>query len=187
MIRWLFEVKWDGFRAIARSMPEGNVTLTCATDSICSNASRNSSRSCGFRSLPVVSTARSARSTKQADLVSGAATSRHERGAEGPAPLTFVAFDVLYADGRDLRALPLEERKTKLEKTDRARSRRAVSKHIIGRGKDSRARATRRLEGIIASGADSPYRMSRSRDWFKFKAKHEEEFVIALDGAEKAA
>ncbi len=53
------------------------------------------------------------------------------------------------------------------------------SKHIVGRGKEFFALAQREsLEGIIAKRRDSPYRTARSRDWFKIKAKHEEEFVI---------
>jgi bifunctional non-homologous end joining protein LigD len=53
------------------------------------------------------------------------------------------------------------------------------SKHIIGRGIDFFALAKReQLEGIVGKRRDSPYRTTRSRDWFKIKAKHEEEFVI---------
>jgi bifunctional non-homologous end joining protein LigD len=95
------------------------------------------------------------------------------------APLTFVAFDLLYADGRDLRALPLEERKAKLEKLIVPHHDVMYSKHIVGRGKEFFELAQHEsLEGIIAKRRDSPYRMARSRDWFKMKAKHEEEFVI---------
>jgi bifunctional non-homologous end joining protein LigD len=94
-------------------------------------------------------------------------------------PLTFVAFDLLYADGRDLRALPLEERKAKLEQLIVPGHDVMYSKHIIGSGKEFFELAQREgLEGIIGKRRDSPYRMSRSRDWFKVKAKHEEEFVI---------
>jgi bifunctional non-homologous end joining protein LigD len=94
-------------------------------------------------------------------------------------PLTFVAFDLLYADGRDLRALPLDERKAKLEALIVPDRGVLYSKHIVGRGKDFFALAQHEsLEGIIAKRRDSPYRMSRSREWLKIKAKNEEEFVI---------
>src|SRR6202020_468222 len=81
--------------------------------------------------------------------------------------------------GRDLRDVPLEERKTKLEALIVPGHAVMYSKHIIGEGKAFFALAQREgLEGIIGKRRDSPYRMSRSRDWFKMKAKHEEEFVI---------
>jgi bifunctional non-homologous end joining protein LigD len=98
---------------------------------------------------------------------------------KGRPPLTYIAFDLLYADGRDLRSLPLEERKTRLEKLIVPEHDVLYSKHIIGRGKEFFALAVReQLEGIIGKRRDSPYRSSRSRDWFKIKAKHEEEFVV---------
>jgi bifunctional non-homologous end joining protein LigD len=133
-----------------------------------------------FRSLPV--------------LVDGEICALDERGRSsfqalqhadtpgrggGSTPLTYVAFDLLYADGRDLRALPLEERKAKLEALIVPGHGVLYSKHIIGRGVEFFELARREgLEGVIAKRRDSPYRMARSRDWFKIKAKHEEEFVI---------
>jgi bifunctional non-homologous end joining protein LigD len=94
-------------------------------------------------------------------------------------PLTYVAFDLLYADGRDLRSLPLEERKAKLEALIVPERGVLYSKHIVGRGKSFFELAQREgLEGVMAKRRDSPYRATRSRDWFKIKAKHEEEFVI---------
>jgi len=178
---WLFEVKWDGFRAIASIDAEGNVTLTSRNGlDLLKRFKELESIGAAFRSLPVVVDGEicaldeqgrsSFQALQQVDM--------NVRG-KGRPPLTFVAFDVLYADGRDLRALPLEERKTKLEKLIVPDRGVLYSKHIIGRGKDFFALAQREgLEGIIAKRRDSPYRMSRSRDWFKFKAKHEEEFVI---------
>ena len=54
-------------------------------------------------------------------------------------------------------------------------------KVVVGLRGDSKSRPEAQregLEGIIGKRRDSPYRMARSRDWFKMKAKHEEEFVI---------
>ena len=93
--------------------------------------------------------------------------------------MTYVAFDLLYADGRDLRALPLEERKAQLEALIVPDRGVLYSKHIVGRGKEFFALAQReQLEGIMAKRRDSPYRTARSRDWVKIKAKHEQEFVV---------
>jgi bifunctional non-homologous end joining protein LigD len=178
---WLFEVKWDGFRAIASIDAKGVVSLTSRNGlDLLRRFKELGSIGAAFRSLPVIvdgeicaldAAGRSSfQALQQIDMVA--------RG-KSRVPLTFVAFDLLYADGRDLRALPLEERKTKLEKLIVPGHDVLYSKHIVGRGKDFFDLARREsLEGIIGKRRDSPYRMSRSRDWFKMKAKHEEEFVI---------
>jgi bifunctional non-homologous end joining protein LigD len=178
---WLFEVKWDGYRAIAIVAADGTLALTSRNGlDLLKRFKDIGAIGAAFRSLPVIvdgevcaidAAGRSSfQALQQADIaVRGTAR----------APLTYVAFDLLYADGRDLRELPLEERKARLEKLIVPDRGVMYSKHIIGRGKDFFALAQREsLEGIIAKRRDSPYRMARSRDWFKIKAKHEEEFVI---------
>ena len=179
---WLFEVKWDGYRAIASIDAQGAVTLTSRNGlDLLKRFKELASIGAAFRSLPAIvdgeicaldAQGRSSfQALQQVDV--------RARGTGNRAPLTFVAFDLLYADGRDLRALPLEERKTKLEGLIVPDRGVLYSKHIIGRGKEFFALAQREsLEGIVGKRRDSPYRMSRSRDWFKIKAKHEEEFVI---------
>jgi bifunctional non-homologous end joining protein LigD len=93
--------------------------------------------------------------------------------------LTYVAFDLLYADGRDLRALPLEERKAKLAALIVADRGVLYSQHIERTGTAFFELAKREgLEGIMAKRRDSPYRATRSREWVKIKAKHEQEFVV---------
>jgi bifunctional non-homologous end joining protein LigD len=178
---WLFEVKWDGFRAIASIDEKGAVTLTSRNGlDLLRRFKELDAIGAAFRSLPAIvdgeicaldAEGRSSfQALQQIDMVA--------RG-KSRAPLTFVAFDLLYADGRDLRAVPLEERKAKLESLIVPDHGVLYSKHIVGRGKDFFALAQHEgLEGIIGKRRDSPYRMSRSRDWFKLKAKHEEEFVI---------
>jgi bifunctional non-homologous end joining protein LigD len=178
---WLFEVKWDGYRAIATVEADGTLTLTSRNGlDLLKRFKDLGSISGAFRSLPVVvdgeicaidAEGRSSfQALQQADIA--------VRG-KGRTPLTYVAFDLLYADGRDLRSLPLEERKARLEKLIVPDRGVMYSKHIVGRGKEFFELAQREsLEGIIGKRRDSPYRAGRSRDWFKIKAKHEEEFVI---------
>jgi bifunctional non-homologous end joining protein LigD len=178
---WLYEVKWDGYRAIATIAANGAVTLTSRNGlDLLRRFKELASMGAAFRSLPAIvdgeicaldAQGRSSfQALQQVDIP--------VRG-KSRTPLTYVAFDLLYADGRDLRALPLEERKAKLEALIVPGHDVLYSKHIIGRGTEFFELAQREsLEGIIAKRRDSPYRMSRSRDWFKIKAKHEEEFVI---------
>jgi bifunctional non-homologous end joining protein LigD len=178
---WLFEVKWDGYRAIATVEADGTLALASRNGLDLLKRFRDiGTIGAAFRSLPVVvdgeicaidENGRSSfQALQQADAV---------RQGKTRTPLTYVAFDLLYADGRDLRALPLEERKARLEKLIVPDRGVMYSKHIVAHGKAFFDLAQREsLEGIIAKRRDSPYRMARSRDWFKIKAKHEEEFVI---------
>jgi bifunctional non-homologous end joining protein LigD len=179
---WLFELKWDGFRALASIDADGTVALTSRNGlDLLKRFKDLASIGTAFRSLPALvdgeicaldAQGRSSfQALQQIDM--------HARG-KGRTPLTYVAFDLLYADGRDLRLLPLEERKTKLEALIVPGRGVLYSKHILGKGTELFALAQREgLEGIIGKRRDSPYRAARSRDWFKIKAKHEEEFVIA--------
>jgi bifunctional non-homologous end joining protein LigD len=181
---WLFEVKWDGYRAIASIDAEGKVALTSRNGlDLLKRFHELSSIGAAFRSLPVIVDGEicaldaAGRSSFQALQQVDVAARVTKNGSR--TPLTFVAFDLLYADGRDLRALPLEERKARLEELIVPGHAVLYSKHIIGEGKAFFTLAQREgLEGIIGKRRDSPYRMARSRDWFKMKAKHEEEFVI---------
>ena len=128
-----------------------------------------------FASLPVV---------VDGEIVSLDAEGRSEfqrlqESQKKPAGLTYVAFDLLYADGTDLRSKPLEERKALLERLIRERRLVLYSKHIVGKGKALYDVAQKqRLEGIIGKKRDSTYQERRSRDWVKIKTGHEQEFVV---------
>jgi len=96
--------------------------------------------------------------------------------------MAFVVFDILHLDGRDLRPLPLLERKTILEKVLAqlpVRSPVQFSSGVTGQGARSfRLACKRHLEGIVSKRANGPYRSGRSSDWLKAKCKLRQEFVI---------
>jgi bifunctional non-homologous end joining protein LigD len=85
--------------------------------------------------------------------------------------LTVYAFDLLHRDGRDLRPLPLTERRRRLERL-LARSR-VPCLHLVEafeNGEQLLAAAVRHgLEGVGSKRKASPYRSGRSRDWLKIK------------------
>jgi bifunctional non-homologous end joining protein LigD len=94
-------------------------------------------------------------------------------------PVYFYLFDVLWADGRDVRELPLRERKQLLRRlltfgtpvrytTHRVRNGEAYYGYACAHG----------WEGLVVKRADSPYRPGRSKDWLKFKCQAGQEFVI---------
>jgi bifunctional non-homologous end joining protein LigD len=173
---WLFELKWDGYRAIATVAADGTVTLASRTGKdLLRQFAELGDLAQAFRSLPVIVDGEicvldaEGRSSFQA-------LQMHD---ETKAPVTFVAFDALYADGRDLRDEPIETRKERLEALIVPGRRVMYSKHIAGAGLDLfRFAQEHGLEGIVGKRTGSPYRSTRSRAWIKIKAIRRQEFVI---------
>jgi ATP-dependent DNA ligase len=89
----------------------------------------------------------------------------------------FVAFDLLYADGRPILAEPLVTRRERLAQLVAAidHPRLVLSDGVAGRGVEYFAAATARgLEGIMAKRLASRYEPgARTGDWLKIKQKHE--------------
>jgi bifunctional non-homologous end joining protein LigD len=95
--------------------------------------------------------------------------------------LVFYAFDLPYADGHDLRALPLVERRELLRKvvegapTDRVR----FSEAFEARPADLVSSACKLgFEGVIGKLKTGGYASRRSAEWIKLKCTHRQEFVI---------
>jgi bifunctional non-homologous end joining protein LigD len=94
-------------------------------------------------------------------------------------PVTLFLFDLLYLDGFDLRGVSLEERKRLLSAivtpTDRIR----FSDHFAANGAAMlEAARAHGIEGILAKRRDSKYEPRRSRDWVKIKVVTTGDFVI---------
>jgi bifunctional non-homologous end joining protein LigD len=94
-------------------------------------------------------------------------------------PVYYYLFDLLYADGRDIRPLPLTERKKLLAGAVTFRD---PLRCTEDRARDGEAFFTQACrdgwEGLIAKRASAPYLGGRSRDWLKFKCENAQEFVI---------
>ena len=94
-------------------------------------------------------------------------------------PVWFYIFDVLWADGRDVRPRPLRERKGILQDLLTFADPLRFTEHIDTDGEAYfRQACASGWEGVIAKRADAPYRAGRSRDWLKFKCESGQEFVI---------
>jgi bifunctional non-homologous end joining protein LigD len=94
--------------------------------------------------------------------------------------LVFFAFDRLFADGEDLRGLPLAERKARLlqDLHDAPANIRYVD-HFVTAGAAVLESACRmHLEGIISKQLDAPYQSGRSESWVKSKCRQGHEVVI---------
>jgi bifunctional non-homologous end joining protein LigD len=94
-------------------------------------------------------------------------------------PVKYFIFDVMYADGQDLRRRPLAERKQVLQGLLDYGDELRFTEHRTGDGQGYFAEACRQgWEGLIAKVADAPYRSGRTKDWLKFKCESGQEFVI---------
>jgi bifunctional non-homologous end joining protein LigD len=94
-------------------------------------------------------------------------------------PVYLYLFDVLWTDGRDIRPLPLRERKRILRGLLSFRDPLRFTDHRDADGEAYwREACGRGWEGIIGKRGESPYRAGRTRDWLKFKCENEQEFVI---------
>jgi bifunctional non-homologous end joining protein LigD len=99
------------------------------------------------------------------------------------AGLVYFVFDLLFLEGRDLRGLPLTERKARLEQLLKQRlrdsSRTRHVEHYESSGKEMLDAACRMgLEGVISKRADAPYKSGRGNDWTKAKCRGGQEVVI---------
>ena len=99
-------------------------------------------------------------------------------GGEG-AELYLYVFDVLFADGRDVRSLPLEERRAVLERLLRWNDPLRMTEQVTGDGAALLEGACADgWEGLIAKRLGTPYVSVRSRDWLKLKCTRAQELVI---------
>jgi bifunctional non-homologous end joining protein LigD len=173
---WLFEIKWDGYRAICTVDENGKLSLHSRNGG---DLLRRFPQMAGlarvWKSVPIevdgeiVWLDKHGRSNFQA----------LQEAAKTEVPLHYVAFDLIYADGRDVRGEPLEERKELLQRLIADDALVIYSKHIVGAGKKLFEQVSRRgLEGIIAKRRDSLYQAKRTREWLKIKAHFEQEVVI---------
>jgi bifunctional non-homologous end joining protein LigD len=174
---WLFEVKWDGYRAIAKVFG-GEATLT----------SRNGN-DLTARFLNVAKEVAKAVKTPAAvldgevcalDEAGRSSFSAMQQGKAGT-PLVYYVYDLLEVEGEPLVDLPLVERRKRLEKLLDKRNRCVRLSEAFDDGAALLEAAEQQgLEGILAKRLDSRYiQGKRTRDWLKIKTHGEQEFVIA--------
>jgi bifunctional non-homologous end joining protein LigD len=175
---WVHEIKLDGYRVLAR-IERGRVRLL----------TRN--RQDWTERFPAVAEAAAKLPVKEAlldgEIValdrSGVSSFQAlQQGAEetGGWSLAYVAFDLLFLDGRDLRGEPLVERKKALARLLRGRrGRLRYSEHFDAPGAEVHQRACRmHLEGIVSKRKQAPYVAGRGQAWLKVKCVARQEFVI---------
>jgi bifunctional non-homologous end joining protein LigD len=174
---WAFELKWDGYRALALVTPEGTELR-----------SRNRRGRDITASYPDLADLRRQVMCEEA-VLDGEIVVLGPDGRpsfaelqNGRGPFTYMAFDLLYADGEWLVDRPWSERRARLRDaiSPEAPPRVMVSDHVVGRGRDLYAAALERgLEGIMAKRLDSPYVPDRrGQEWRKVKIRPEMTTVV---------
>ncbi|HKX16872.1 MAG TPA: non-homologous end-joining DNA ligase [bacterium] len=169
---WVYEEKYDGYRILAYK--EGSrVRLLSRNDNDRTEAFDDVARA--VRELPGC-----------ALLLDGEVAAFDRRGVsrfqllqQGAGHRSYMVFDCLYQDGRDLRTAPLPIRRAAVEAVVGTRgvvrrARRLASNGLAAYG----AAKGRGFEGIIAKDSSAPYVEGRSNKWLKVKIRKEDEFVI---------
>ena len=175
---WLHEIKFDGYRIQMRIL-DGEVTL------------KTRKGLDWTAKYPAI--ARAAGKLPDA-IIDGEICALDENGApdfaalqaalsEGSTDaLVYFAFDLLFEGGEDLRALPLADRKSRLQRflTDAGEDARLRFVEHFETGGEAVLRSACRLslEGIVSKRADAPYSSGRTETWAKSKCRAGHEVVI---------
>lgn len=172
---WLFEIKWDGYRAISYIQNQ-NVTL----------CSRNNKP---FENFPEI--IESLKLLPFDAVLDGEIVALDKNGKAdfqllqnylrtGKGILVYYVFDVLFFKDFDLMNFPLVERKKFLKEILPDLPNLRISEHIEKQGRALFETMKKNgIEGIMAKKIPSPYRPGeRTGDWLKIKTHNEQEAVI---------
>jgi len=173
---WVHEIKLDGYRLLLR-IERGQARLL----------TRN--RLDWTDRFPAVAEAAAGLRVKEAlldgeivvfDAAGISSFQGLQQAGESGSSLTYVAFDLLFLDGRDLRGESLLVRKKALARLLASRrGRLRYSEHFDAPGQEVYERACRMsLEGIISKQKLAPYTSGRGQTWLKIKCTSRQEFVI---------
>ena len=183
---WVFEIKWDGYRAVAfivngkaRLVSRNQNDLTARYPELKDMAQLIPAKTAILDGEVVALDEDGKASFSLMQQRTGFRPGGRRAAGNADVPVLYYAFDLLYLDGYDWRRVPLEERKSKLAsllaKDDVVR----YSDHYPEHGNALFEMARQKgLEGIVAKKRASFYEERRSRDWLKIKIRHRLECVI---------
>jgi bifunctional non-homologous end joining protein LigD len=174
---WLYEMKWDGYRAVSY--------INNGTVNICSRNNKSFNK----KYYPLHDELMTWNINA---VVDGEIVVVNEEGipdfsnlqlwrSEDDGQLLYYLFDILWLDGRSVMHLPLEERKKLLKAIAPSNSPHIrVSESIEDSGKEAFAHAqSLHLEGVMAKKAGSIYTVGkRTKDWLKIKTEKQQELII---------
>jgi bifunctional non-homologous end joining protein LigD len=187
---WLHEIKFDGYRALAR-IERGKVEMRSRNDKdwtepyrvLVDELAKLPVENAMLDGEVVVRLPDGTTSFEELRRVLGSDDMKDEHRGTADSRLAYYVFDLLYLNGFDLLDTPIEERRHLLERLfahGDGGGRIRYSEHIPGDGPAVLAEACRMgLEGVVSKRATTRYRPgARGADWVKSKCRHEQEFVI---------
>lgn len=173
---WLFEIKWDGYRAVAeihadevRLYSRNQVSFLEDFPPVVEDLKRIGAEMVLDGEIVAVDSNGRARMRLLRDYL---------RSRQGR--LVYYVFDLLYLDGRDLTGLPLARRRAILKQILPDLPHLRISDGIEEQGEALFASVIEAgVEGIIAKDLNSPYLQGgRGTTWRKVKARAKQDFVI---------
>jgi bifunctional non-homologous end joining protein LigD len=184
--QWLYEIKWDGIRALCL-VRNGKLQIQSRRGNRCEDQYPE------LAGLPSEVNAKTVWLDGEICVLDENGRARFEliqpriaanssavpRLAEST-PVVLFLFDVLYADGYDLRGVALENRKKLLTTLVTPDQHIRISETYDTGGEQMfEAAQQMNLEGILAKDRRSSYEPGRSTRWLKVKVQNEQEFIIA--------
>jgi bifunctional non-homologous end joining protein LigD len=183
---WLFEIKWDGYRAVAFIEDDGLRLVSRSQNDLTAQFPE-------LGDLPKFVKAK--RAILDGEIVAlddqgrpsfslmqqrtGFRPGKHRLPGREGVPVIYYAFDLLYRDGMDLRRVALEQRKQQLQSVIENSTVVHFSDHYPEKGIALFEAARQRgLEGIVAKKRSSTYDEKRSSEWLKIKITTSQECVI---------
>lgn len=176
---WLFEIKFDGYRILAR-VDGKDIRLITRNGNDWTHKLQPLQKALAGMKLPS--------GWYDGEIVVHNDAGRPDFGllqnafdANAPGDIVYFLFDAPYLDGRDLRNTPLEARRAQLQAVLEQRPSDAVrySAALAAAPEDMIAAAcSMGLEGIIGKRRDAAYTARRSGSWIKLKCGQRQEFVI---------
>ena len=171
---WVFEPKWDGFRAIV-TISGGEVTLTSRNGNDLTERFRDAARAAAH-----AITTPDAVLDGEICVLDHEGRSRFSLLQESGGTVVLVLFDVLEVDSVAVVDEPLAERRKQLEGIVGPSNEVFVSPQFDDGAALLAAARDQELEGVVAKKTDSPYKPGRrSTDWHKLKLRQTQEVVIA--------
>jgi bifunctional non-homologous end joining protein LigD len=171
---WLYEPKWDGYRAIV-TLRGGAATLTSRNGKDLTERFRDVARA-------VVHAVRTPSAVLDGEVcaLDESGASRFESLQSGAGRLVLMVFDLLVLDGEPVHRRPLTERRRLLENVlDPASDAVRLSPAFEDGPALLKAATGQGLEGVVAKRADAPYRPGRrTPEWQKLKLRLEDDFPI---------
>jgi len=183
---WFFEIKWDGYRAVA-FIEDGSVRLVSRNQNDLTPrypelkvlGDQIQAKAAILDGEVVVLDEQGRPSFSLMQQRTGIRAHGRQAAPNRELPILYYAFDILYLDGYDLRRATLEDRKRVLQEVLKTGEVVRFSDHYPGQGVALFEVAKNKgLEGILAKKRNSCYEERRTHDWLKIKITQTVDCVI---------